>query len=224
MSKIFAIGDIHGCYDALLSLMAKIEVDFERDTLVFIGDYIDRGMQSYQVVDYLIDLKQRHPNIVYLKGNHEEMLERYLAGEDRLTYLANGGQQTLESYLRQRAHNEAPLFPPEHLDFYHSLQLYYETDDYIFVHAGLRAKKPLSQQGPEDMLWIREKFIRSKYDFGKRIVFGHTPFPDPMLESNKIGIDTGAVYGNKLTCLELPAMVFYHVNANRDQHRRHDDA
>ena len=96
----------------------------------------------------------------------------------------------------------------EHLDFFRSLRLYYETEAYIFVHAGLRPKVPLASQEPEDMLWIRDKFIYSKYDFGKPVVFGHTPLEKPLVEHNKIGIDTGAVYGNALTCVQLPDLVF----------------
>ncbi|MGD9073127.1 MAG: metallophosphoesterase family protein, partial [Desulfobacterales bacterium] len=84
MERIYAVGDIHGCYDKLLVLMGKIDIDFESDTLVFLGDYIDRGPQSYEVVAYLADLKQRYANTFFLKGNHEEMLEKYLSGEDRI--------------------------------------------------------------------------------------------------------------------------------------------
>ena len=87
MRKIFAIGDIHGCYDQLLALMVKIPINFKRDTLVFMGDYIDRGPQSVEVVDYLIKLEKRVPGIIFLKGNHEDMLEKYLDGTDRFTYL-----------------------------------------------------------------------------------------------------------------------------------------
>ena len=87
MGKIFAIGDIHGCYDQLLALMKKIPIDFKRDTLVFMGDYIDRGAKSVEVIDFLVKLKKRVPGIIFLKGNHEDMLEKYLDGTDRFTYL-----------------------------------------------------------------------------------------------------------------------------------------
>ncbi len=99
MKKIFAIGDIHGCYDRLKTLMGKIPIDGLRDTLVFIGDYIDRGPNSVEVVDYLIQLKNRVPETIFLKGNHEDMLDKFLNGADRFNYLLNGGQQTLDSYL-----------------------------------------------------------------------------------------------------------------------------
>jgi serine/threonine protein phosphatase 1 len=211
MERIYAVGDIHGCYDKLLVLMEKMDIDFESDTLVFLGDYIDRGPQSFEVVAYLADLKQRYANTIFLKGNHEEMLEKYLSGVDRITYLVNGGQQTLESYMNRPRPEGEPAIPSTHLEFFKSLRIYYETQNYIFVHAGLKNKVPLEKQKTEDLLWIRRRFIESKYDYGKMVVFGHTPLHEPLLLPNKIGIDTGAVYGNRLTCVRLPELVFYTV-------------
>ncbi len=211
MEKIFAIGDIHGCFDKLCALMDKIKIDRNNDILLFLGDYIDRGHNSFDVVEYLIDLKKHFQKIVFLKGNHEEMLEKYLSGKDRLTYLINGGRPTLESYMKKSRTTGSPPIPQEHLDFFESLSLYYESDNYIFVHAGLRENIPLEMQDPADFLWIRKDFVHSDFDFGKIVVFGHTPYKEPLVEPNKIGIDTGAVYGNKLTCVELPALLFYHV-------------
>ena len=211
MERIYAVGDIHGCYDKLLVLMEKMDIDFESDTLVFLGDYIDRGPQSFEVVAYLADLNKRFANTIFLKGNHEEMLEKYLSGEDRITYLVNGGQQTLESYMNRPRPEGEPAIPSTHLEFFKSLRIYYETQNYIFVHAGLKNKVPLEKQKTEDLLWIRRRFIESKYDYGKIVVFGHTPLHEPLLLPNKIGIDTGAVYGNRLTCVRLPELVFYTV-------------
>ncbi len=209
MGRLYAIGDIHGCYDKLCKLMDKINPDLETDTLIFLGDYIDRGSDSYDVVEYLIDFKSKYPETVFLKGNHEDMLEKYLSGKDKMTYLINGGQPTLDSYMQRSRQPDEPLVPDSHINFYKSLVLYYETDSYIFVHAGLKKKIPLELQDYNDLLWIRKKFIKSKFDFGKQVVFGHTPLPEPLLQPNKIGIDTGAVYGNKLTCVRLPELVFY---------------
>lgn len=209
--NIFAIGDIHGCYDKLCSLMQKIDIDFECDTLVFLGDYIDRGPCSFEVVEFLIDLKKRTSNIIFLKGNHEAMLETYIAGTDRMSYLASGGRQTVENYIKHNKINDVFLVPDAHLNFFKSLDLFYQTDDYIFVHAGLRDNVALEMQTTADFLWMREPFLKSKYDFGKRVVFGHTHLPKPLVMPNKIGIDTGAVYGNKLTCVKLPEVVFYSV-------------
>ena len=209
MDKLFAIGDIHGSFDQLQDLMQKIPIDFATDTLIFIGDYIDRGPGSVEVVDYLLDLKKRVPEIIFLKGNHEDMLEKYLDGTDRFTYLLNGGQNTLDSYLSKTDRKDSFPIPTDHLEFFKSLRLYYETEAYIFVHAGLRPKVPLASQDSEDLLWIRDKFIYSKYYFGKPVVFGHTPLEKPLVERNKIGIDTGAVYGNALTCVQLPDILFF---------------
>ncbi len=211
MGKIFAIGDIHGCFDKLRELMNLLDIDDRKDTLIFLGDYIDRGPASYEVVSYLITLRKRFKKLIFLKGNHEEMLLKYLQGTNRLTYLANGGQQTIDSYIQAGRSPATGLVPEDHLDFYNSLDLFYQTDNYLFVHAGLLDKIPIEKQRIEDLLWIRNRFIKSAYDFGRQVVFGHTPLPEPLVQSNKIGIDTGAVYGNKLTCVVLPALTFYQV-------------
>ena len=206
MGKIFAVGDIHGCYKKLRVLMDRIPMNYKEDTLVFLGDYIDRGDESFEVVAYLAELRKKHPGIVFLKGNHEELFFNYLSGEDEVSFLFNGGEQTLKGYMSSEGDISVPK---EHLNFFNALQLYYETDDYIFVHAGLKDGVPLEQQKPEDLLWIRKPFIESSYDFGKIVVFGHTPYPEVVVKDNKIGVDTGAVYGYKLTCIELPARKLY---------------
>ena len=209
MQKTFAVGDIHGCYEKLCALMDKIPINMAQDQLLFIGDYIDRGRGSIEVVDYLIDLKMRSPGTIFLMGNHEDMLQNYLDGKDRFTYLLNSGQQTLDAYLQKIGESEDYPVPTSHLDFFNALRLYHQTEDYIFVHAGLREKVPLESQKKIDLLWIRDEFIYSDYDFGKRVIFGHTPFKEPLVQPNKIGIDTGAVYGNRLTCVQLPEMEFF---------------
>ncbi len=209
MQRIFVVGDIHGCFDKLCALMDKIPINNTRDQLIFIGDYIDRGPSSFDVVNYLIDFKKRVPGTIFIKGNHEDMLQNYLDGSDRFTYLLNGGQKTMDEYLNRSDNKEAFPIPSEHLEFFNSLQLYYQTADYIFVHAGLREKVPLESQDKMDLLWTRDEFIHSDFNFGKRVIFGHTPFKEPLLQANKIGIDTGAVYGNLLTCLQLPEMEFF---------------
>lgn len=211
MEKIFAIGDIHGCLDKLQALMEKVDIDADRDTLVFTGDYIDRGPNSFEVVEYLINLQNRFRKIIFLKGNHEDLFEKYLSGTlpNNIVYFQDGGRQTMESYLKKNLKNSTCPIPHKHLDFFKSLLYSYQTDDYIFVHAGLRDHVPFDLQDPDDLLWMRGSFIKSDYDFGKRVIFGHTPFRKPLVLPNKIGIDTGAVYGNKLTCIELPKLVFY---------------
>lgn len=211
MERIFAVGDIHGCFDKLTALMNIIDIVWNQDKLIFLGDYIDRGPDSYEVVEYLIGLKKQHPDIIFLKGNHEEMFETYLSGNNRLGYQFEGGQQTLDSYIKHRKEKTGFPVPEEHLDFFRALDLFHETEHYIFVHAGLKKGVPLDKQGPGELLWIREPFVHSKTDFGKRVVFGHTPFLEPLVEDNKIGIDTGAVFSNRLTCVRLPDMMFFSV-------------
>jgi len=177
----------------------------------FLGDYIDRGPQSYEVVDYLITLKDTFNNLVFLKGNHEIMLLDYLKDVSRMMYLINGGRETLDSYYNNLEKTNPIVVPKEHLDFFNSLVLSHQTEDYIFVHAGLRPGIAVDDQVADDVLWIRDAFIQTDEDFGKRVIFGHTWFQQPFISPNKIGIDTGAVYGNCLTCVRLPDIAFFSV-------------
>ncbi len=213
MGKIFAVGDVHGCFSRLRDLMDLIAPDPERDTVVFIGDYIDRGPNPQTVVDFVLEIKETLPHTVCLLGNHEQMfLDYYCKDRDEQIFVYNGGRSTLASYSPNGIWSgKKPIVPEEHLQFFASLALYYETDDYLFVHAGLRPGIPLQKQDREDLIWIRGEFIVSKLNFGKVVVFGHTPFYEPLIEPNKIGIDTGAVYGGKLTCVELPEIKIYQV-------------
>lgn len=212
MGKIFAIGDIHGCLENLRKLMDHVLIDRKNDTLVFIGDFIDRGEWSKEVIDYVIGLKNEYRNVVCLLGNHEQMFLRYLEGVDEELYLFNGGRATLQSYgilHFDTAENKKKKIPDEHKRFFESLKPSYETDNYLFAHAGIRPGVAFQDQQLDDLLWIRYEFIYSRVDFGKRVVFGHTPLKSPLIEENKIGIDTGAVYGGKLTCVELPKIIIY---------------
>ena len=238
MGNIFAIGDIHGCLRPLEDLLEKLPVNWSEDYLVFLGDYIDRGPDSRLVLETLMALKEAHPErVVCLLGNHEWMLLRYLQGYDRDIYLLNGGDTTLAQFMKNNRGGDRPPglspyrqssltgnlgttlaqfmkdgiveLPPKHLSFLRSLLPYWETERYIFVHAGLRPKIPLAEQRLEDLLFIRGEFIHSGYDWGKRVIFAHTPFPRPLVTPTKIGIDTGCVYGGELTALVLPEVDFY---------------
>jgi serine/threonine protein phosphatase 1 len=211
--KIFAIGDIHGCLAKLFALMEKLPIDRENDTLVFLGDYIDRGPDSRGVVEAVLQVRQTHRKTVCLRGNHEQMLLDFLmGGRNEDLFMANGGDSTLRNYgLNLSARGATACIPDHHMDFFYSLASLYETEAFIFVHAGLRPGVPLREQHPEDLIWIRREFTKSPHDFGRRVIFGHTPFGEPLVEANKIGLDTGAVYGGRLTCLELTEMTFYQV-------------
>ena len=211
---IYAIGDIHGCLNHLINLLNLVNPDLEQHQLVFVGDYVDRGPNSKGVVDYIIDLKKKYnpENIICLMGNHERMFLDFLQGREEMFFLLNGGTATAVSYWGDQWERRERRLPDGHELFFETLKLYYETEDFIFVHGGLRPGLPLAAQKEEDLLWIRNEFIISEFDFGRRVIFGHTPVRAPLLLPNKIGIDTGAVYGNKLTCVLLPEEKFFSVS------------
>lgn len=211
MERIFAIGDIHGCRSLLEELLGRLDLHPETDTVVFIGDYIDRGPDSRGVVETVLALRRRISKVICLMGNHERMFLDYLEDPAAAAmFLGNGGVATLRSYGLWRA-DQVTIgdLPEEHRAFFESLSLWHETEQYLFVHAGLRPGVPLAEQDPWDLVWIRREFIHSPATFGKTVVFGHTPLPEPYVDGTKIGIDTGAVYGGPLTCVELPAMRFH---------------
>lgn len=213
MERLFAIGDVHGCLFQLEKLFLRANINVKKDTVVFIGDYIDRGPDSKGVVDFILELREESDRIICLLGNHERMLLDYLRGGPYAgIYLYNGGDATLTSYgARRRPEGYEVALPDDHQVFYDSLLSLYETERYLFVHAGFRPGIPLDAQDPEDLIWIRHEFIMSRYDFGKTVVFGHTPLNRVHIDDYKIGIDTGAVYGGVLTCIELPSMTIYQV-------------
>jgi serine/threonine protein phosphatase 1 len=212
--KIFVIGDIHGCLEMLNRLMDKIPWRPDRDLLIFLGDYIDRGKQIKEVVDYIIALKRCFSRVMCILGNHDAMFLDYLNKKNIDQYLLNGGGSTLKCYGINKTENAKNHVPQDHLEFFYSLKSYIELEDYYFVHAGFQPGVEIKKQKLEDMLWIRDSFINSHYDFGKKVVFGHTPLQEPLVMKNKIGLDTSAVYENSLTCLELPKERFYSVNSH----------
>jgi serine/threonine protein phosphatase 1 len=211
--RVFIIGDIHGCLDILKRLLDKIQWSPDSDSLIFLGDYVDRGENSKGVIDFILNISQSAPSVHCLMGNHENIFLDFLTGRDVRTFLLNGGEKTLNSYRSAAGRYEEPLIPNEHVTFLKSLDPWLELDDYYVVHAGFRPHVDIQDQTLKDMTWIREPFIYSDYDFGKKVIFGHTPFTKPLVMDNKIGLDTGAVYGNRLTCLELPSLKFHFVEA-----------
>ena len=210
--KSFIVGDVHGCLEMLKRLIDKIEWNPSDDRLIFIGDYIDRGEDPKGVVDFVLKLREDSPSVQCLIGNHEQMLLDYLSDVDPENYIFNGGLSTLRSYKEVRRSERDPLIPSFHLDFFSSLLPMIELEQYYIVHAGFRPNIRIEDQDLIDMVWIRDGFIYSDYDFGKLVIFGHTPFDSPMIMKNKVGIDTGAVYGNCLTCLELPEKRFHSIS------------
>ena len=220
---VYAIGDIHGRVDLLARLLAEIETDagqsvgVERKALVFLGDYIDRGPDSQEVIAQLLGGLPQGFDAHFLKGNHEAMLLDFMAEPSSLgQWLANGAAATLQSYgvdVLGLAHSRAEpelwrtafreRLPEAHYRFFDQLELAVSYGDYFFVHAGVRPGVPLDAQRSTDLIWIRGEFLRSRQDFGKMVVHGHTPGEVPDLRANRIGIDTGAVFTDRLTALRL---------------------
>lgn len=212
-NRLLAVGDIHGCLEPLRTLMAQV-APRETDQVVFLGDYVDRGSDSRGVIEYLLDFAKRFPQTVFLKGNHEAMFLDFLEGRDPFSFLANGGQATLDSYAQEE-------IPEEHVGFLRKLQLSYETPEFIFVHAGLRPGLPLQQQSEEDLLWIRRDFLSSNYSWGKTVVFGHSPQSDgPLVQIERLGLDTGAVYGRSLSCCDVTTGRCWSVPASAKKRKR----
>lgn len=218
--RIYAIGDIHGRFDLLSERAADIRRDRAeappaRTIELFLGDYVDRGPQTKEVLDWLIGAPPLADQRICLLGNHEAMLLDALADPYGMDlWLANGGDATLHSYgivpnygsvdlMDRLSHAFATALPASHATFLRSLPRQAAFGTYLFVHAGIRPDRPVDQQDPNDLIWIREPFLRSKVDFGCIVVHGHTPVEQPEIRRNRIDIDTGAVFSDRLTCLVL---------------------
>ena len=221
-TRIYAIGDIHGRLDLLKEMHRYICEDAAsaegRDiAIIYLGDYIDRGPASSQVVEYLIEepLKcgSRHTEIKLIKGNHEDSLLRFVGREENgEAWFANGGMETLKSYgvelpsphwqhdMKAVQKKFVSKLPKTHLAFYHNLRNYFEYGDYLFVHAGIRPNIELADQNPMDLNWIREPFLSSEVNHGKYVVHGHSINSDPDIQTSRMGIDTGAYRTGCLTC------------------------
>jgi len=201
MPLAYAIGDIHGSLDKLESLVeACLEHADGRDMrLVFLGDYIDRGPDSAGVVRLLMSLQlELQERLIALKGNHEAWALALLDGEVEVSpWLRNGGGETLASY----AAKDVGDLPRAHLDWMRSLRLFYDDGRRFFVHAGIDPDKPLDAQDEDALLWIREPFLTDGRDYGRLVVHGHTPLTGekPDLRSNRLNLDTAAVFGGPLT-------------------------
>jgi serine/threonine protein phosphatase 1 len=220
-SRLFAIGDIHGCVDEL-AVMLKAIAPVRGDTVVFVGDYIDRGPASRMVVDLLLEFEHGPAEVIFLKGNHEDMLLSFmgLPGHYGESFLINGGAPTLESYGIGEAELEGTrqIIPGGHLEFFSRLRHSYLRPPFLFVHAGVMPGKPLEEQTDEDLLWIRHDFIFHPHQLGSTVIFGHTPMRTVMVDlPYKLGIDTGLVYGGKLSCIELTEGVVYQLGRGSRQ-------
>lgn len=221
-TRVYAIGDVHGRLDLLERLMIRIKLDAKsaavsRKVLVFLGDYIDRGFQSREVLDYLIGHQFDGFETRFLLGNHEQWMLQFLNNVDiGPNWIAYGGEATLHSYgVRMEPlapqSEELPIVqrnlraavPREHVEFMRDLTLTHREGDYLFVHAGIRPGLPLELQKETDLIWIREQFLRDTRDHGFVVVHGHTVTSTPDVHANRIGIDTGAFASGILTALVL---------------------
>jgi len=225
--RLFAIGDIHGCVDELAAMMTAI-APVQGDTVVFVGDYVVRGPSSRDVLDLMAELRTGEAEYVFLKGNHEDMMLSFLGlpGHYGDSFLFNGGAQTMQSYgvaddkLDRGGETLRESIPADHVEFLKGLATSYFRPPYLFVHAGILPTRQLEEQSVEDMLWIRQDFIFHPHQLGATVVFGHTPMRAVMVDlPYKMGIDTGLVYGGKLSCIEFGEGVLYQVARGSHQAR-----
>lgn len=217
--RLLCIGDVHGCAAELERLIGGVDLQPD-DRLVFLGDYVDRGSASRETVGMLCELAEALPEAVFLRGNHEEMFLDFMGldGANKEAFFGNGGAHTLASY-GWRSMDEPPtaaqaraLVPEEHLAFFARLVLRHEADGYAFVHAGVRPGRALAAQRREDLLWIREEFLLVDHRLDEVVVFGHTPYRDVWFgAARKVGLDTGCVYGGRLSCIDLTQGVLHQV-------------
>lgn len=201
MERVIAIGDIHGCYHTLLNLMNRISYTSATDTLVFVGDYIDRGFHSYEVVSTLRKLRTQagENKVICLRGNHEQMaIDAYESGEDNLWHF-NGGITTSYSFEKNDANIASAIA------WFKSLPLVYETPEIIFCHAGL--SHPVLEDNTEhDLLWGRKWITTDTESREKQVVFGHTPSRNNqayVVHTGDICIDSACVYGGNLCALVI---------------------
>jgi len=221
-TRVYAVGDIHGRADLLTRLhdMIRADIDAEnpgRAVVIYVGDYIDRGDASRDVLEILTSDPLANAETVHLLGNHEAFMLTFLddpgVGE---MWLKNGGDATVYSYGvgapsvsdREQRHRMMcddlrDKLPGPHLDFLRALQRYHVEGEYAFVHAGIKPGVPLEDQVDDDMLWIRGEFLETRADHGKCIVHGHTITDEIEVRPNRIGIDTGAYFSGTLSCLVL---------------------
>jgi serine/threonine protein phosphatase 1 len=201
MALTYAIGDIHGSLDKMQALVAacRQHADGRAMQFVFLGDYIDRGSDSAGVVRAMMRLQEElQDRVVALMGNHEAWVLALLDGTAPTGgWLLNGGAHTLRSYGVRAASD----LPYADVEWMRSLRLSYDDGRRLFVHAGVNPERPLDAQDEHDLLWIREPFLSDGRDYGRLIVHGHTPLETaaPELRSNRLNLDTAAVFGGPLT-------------------------
>ncbi len=220
MRRKYVIGDVHGRADLLRHLTDQIIEDAyaagsSENVLIYLGDYVDRGPSSKDVLDMLVSQPPSSFSAIHIMGNHEDMMLQVIDGEeDASHWIMNGGNKTLQSYGVDliSGHSLECVLPESHKRFLSSLAPYHEEDGFLFVHAGIRPDVPLHEQTRFDLMWIRDEFLMSNVDFGKIVVHGHSIHPVPEIKLNRIGIDTGAWKSDVLTCLVIDDHERYFLN------------
>ncbi|MCK5831903.1 MAG: serine/threonine protein phosphatase [Methylococcales bacterium] len=215
-TRVYAVGDIHGGLNLLKKMMGAIcdseQIQPKKETvyLVFLGDYVDRGENSKQVVDYLLTKLPNQFKPVFIKGNHEDLLLKVITNKykesestELNTWYFSGGINTIKSYMEDGNGKDIRcIFPDEHISFFENLQLSFELGEYFFCHAGVFPGVALDQQVAYDLLWIRGIFLDSREDHGKIVVHGHSPCT-PLHHGNRISLDHGSVTRGKLAAVRL---------------------
>ncbi|MFB9951060.1 metallophosphoesterase family protein [Rhizobium puerariae] len=221
---IYVIGDVHGCINELKDAEARIAADIEATgrigLVLLLGDYVDRGPGSRQVLEHLIRPSELGLKRIPLCGNHDDIFSKFLKEPDLYSeWLGLGGEQTLISYgidlhhlgARQKSRGArlvellSEAVPASHAQFLAELPVCLKVGDLFFVHAGIRPGIPLEDQKDEDLLWIREPFLAKGPQLPLLVVHGHTPKPQPDRGPGRIGIDTGAYYTGSLAVLKIDA-------------------
>jgi serine/threonine protein phosphatase 1 len=198
------IGDLHGCPDEPRSCSRRWRLSAATRSC---SSGLRRPRAAVRLVDRLLRLGHEPFDSIFLRGNHEDMLSRPGGRDGGDVYLENGGGMTLASYgipSGTPGPTSLDLFPADHVAFFRNCRLQYLAGAFLFVHAGIRPGVPLTAQDEEDLLWIREEFFSRPHALPYTVVFGHTPTREARVElPYRIGLDTGLVYGNKLSCLDV---------------------
>jgi serine/threonine protein phosphatase 1 len=236
VDRTLVISDIHGCFFQFIELLNRVGYNADTDRLILLGDYVDRGNASKDVVEMVQKMVQGS-NVIALRGNHDQRFIDLMMGDDECAtrFFQHGGLETLRSYARiddeanwRSARESIREHYPHHLSFLSRLPLYHEDDQHIFVHAGLNPEYVNWKEQPtRDFMWIREKFIHQETSVKKTIIFGHTRTMDIHGSANiwfggdKIGIDGGCSFGQQLNCLEISGNCDYithiqNASANTD--------